>query len=353
MMKVLEVNLERGWRGGERQTLWTAEALGKLGVEVTVMARRGEALAKAAHLSRLPVVEVSGNAEACRWLWRRGRRYDIIHAQTAHALTACVASAWGHRRPVVATRRVAFPPRGAATRFKYARCDALVAISGAAAAPLEALGLGPILRIPSAVRRETVEPEAVEALRRAWVPAGKRVLGTVAALTPEKDPRTLVAAVRALRQQRNDFVFVHLGSGALQAEIESAIRDAALEGTYRLAGFQDPVAPWYELFDGFVMSSRSEGLGSSVLDAMLRKIPVAVTLAGGLVEVVANGRGLGVTVGDAEGLARAMNELLDESPTTIAQRDKRVAHAFAWVQAECSVDAMAARYLALFQSLMR
>lgn len=351
-MKVLEVNLERGWRGGERQTLWTAEALLRLGVSITVMARRGEALAAAARASGLPVIEVAGGGAAWRWLLQHGVRFDIVHAQTAHALTACVFSAWGHRRRVVATRRVAFALRSRASRFKYARADALVAISDAAAAPLEALGLGPVRRIPSAVQAEPVVAAEVAALRQRWVPEGKRVLATVAALSPEKDPLTLVEAVRHLAAQRQDFVFLHLGSGRLQVETQRAIETAGLSGIYHLVGFQAAVAPWYALFDGFVMSSRSEGLGSSALDAMLRDVPVAATRAGGLAEVVADGRGLGVAVGDSLALAKAMAVLIDSDAHVAAARAQRIARARAWVQHECSVGTMAQRYLRVFESLL-
>src|SRR5690606_17107224 len=134
----------------------------------------------------------------------------------------------------------------------------LVAISRAAAAPLEAAGLGPVDIIPSAVQLEAVAADEAAKLRQRWVPENKKVLATVAALTAEKDPLTLIKAVQQLAAQRKDFVFLHIGEGAMRPELEQAIAEAALQDVYKLAGFQDPVAPWYELFDGYVMSSRSE-----------------------------------------------------------------------------------------------
>lgn len=351
-MKILEVNLERGWRGGERQTLWTSQALQALGVEVSILARHGQPLAAAAQAAGLPVVELEGSGAAWRWLWRHGRQFDVIHAQSAHALTYCVASACGHRRPVVATRRVAFPLRGAMTRFKYARSALLVAISNAAAAPLEQAGLGPVHRIPSAVRREPVDAAQVAALRQRWIPTGKKVLGTVAALTHEKDPLTLVQAVGELAAQRSDFVFLHVGDGPMRAELEQVIQAAGLTSVYLLAGFQDPIAPWYELLDGYVMSSRSEGLGSSVLDAMLRDIPVASTAAGGLAEALGEGRGVLVPVGDYRALGTAMASLVDSSADVVEARQQQIELARAWVEAECGLETMAHRYLELFQSLL-
>jgi glycosyltransferase involved in cell wall biosynthesis len=65
--------------------------------------------------------------------------------------------------------------------------------------------------------------------------------------------------------------------------------------------------------DLFVMSSREEGLGTSVLDAMALGIPVASTRAGGLPEMLGNGAGLVVPPGDPAALADAVGRVLDDS----------------------------------------
>ena len=60
------------------------------------------------------------------------------------------------------------------------------------------------------------------------------------------------------------------------------------------------------------MSSREEGLGTSVLDAMALGIPVASTTAGGLPEMLHDGAGLLVPPADPAALAEAVARLLSE-----------------------------------------
>src|SRR5690606_9289429 len=99
-------------------------------------------------------------------------------------------------------------------------------------------------------------------------------------------------------------------------------------------------------------SSTMEGLGSSVLDAFLARVPVASTDAGGLRETLADGRGLVSPVGDAHALAEHMQALLDDDDASVAARTQRVELAYRWVLRECSVQTMGERYLKLFDTLV-
>ncbi|SHI06412.1 glycosyltransferase family 4 protein [Pollutimonas bauzanensis] len=349
-MRILQLNFERGWRGGERQTLLCMRQFRDAGQQVSLLARRGGDLARRAGAEGFVVHEHASVASLCGFLMRRGREFDILHAQTANMMTwlALLKPLLGRR--VVFTRRTAFPVRRRErqTAWKWGRADALVAISQAAAAEPRRLGLD-VSVIPSAIEARPLDQGRLDAFARQFDLAGKRVLATAAALTAEKDPCTLIRAVRDLLDLRRDFVFLHLGAGgAAEAQARELVRELGLESHYLFTGFQAGIEDLYRLMDVFVLSSRQEALGTSVLDAFLYSVPVVATNAGGLRESLADGRGILCEVGDHQALALGMDKVLSDR----GLRAGMVERAREYVLQEHDAKAMAGRYLAEYQRLL-
>lgn len=345
-MRILQLNFERGWRGGERQTLLTMQQLAQAGQRVELLARKGGELARRAAEAGFVVHECGGVPAVCRFLLSHRRDFDVMHAQTANMMSwLAFLRPWLATR-VVFTRRTAFPLRKKEARnvWKWRRADVFVAISEAAAAEPRRLGFN-VAVVPSAVQARPLNADRVQAFAREHRLEGRRVLATAAALTVEKDPLTLVDAVHLLSRERDDFVFVHLGAGGSEkAAARERVRALGLEAVYLFAGFQTGVEDLYRLMDVFVLSSRHEALGSSVLDAFLYGVPVVSTDAGGLAALLADGRGLTSPVGDAAGLAANMARALDDR----ALRATLIDRASQYVAREHDPVVMAARYLALY-----
>lgn len=343
-MRILLLNFEKGWRGGERQTLLCMEQFRAAGHTVSLLARRDGELARAAQQAGFSVFQEDHVGAVCWRLWRHRAAFDVFHAQTANMMTWLAVMKPFLRGRTVFTRRTAFPVRRrqAITAWKWRQADVLVAITRAAAAEPQRLGVAVDHIIPSAVEYRHADEAQIADLRRRYGLDGRHVIATAAALTREKDPLTLVRAIAKLRERRDDFVFLHFGGGGtLEAAAHDAVRRAGLQDHYVFAGFHANITDCYRLMDVFVLSSRQEALGSSVLDAFLYGVPVVSTTAGGLAEILADGRGVGCSPGDSECLAAGIDRVLDDADL----RARMVERAGHYVQTEHSVQHMAARYL--------
>ncbi|MCX5590322.1 glycosyltransferase family 4 protein [Alcaligenes endophyticus] len=365
-MRILMLNTERGWRGGERQTLLSLQQFQAAGHEVTLLARHGHELARRANASGIAVKTVAGPFAAMVYLLSHGRRFDIIHAQTAASMSwlAVLAPILGPR--IVFTRRTAFPVDKAGndpqalrptlsakekrTLWKWRQATALVAISQAAAAEPRRLGLAVDI-IGSAIDYQAPNPEHIEQLRQRYqLQRYTYVVGTAAAQTPEKDPATLVRAIHALYLRRQDFIFLHFGaSGSETPALQGLIQQYGLQSCYILCGFQEQVQDIYRLLDVFVLSSRHEALGSSVLDAFVYKVPVVATTTGGLPELLGKNRGLACAVGDHMSMATAIERLLNEP----SLREQLQHNAYEWVLRTHGVQSMAQQYLRLYERIVQ
>lgn len=357
-MRVLLLNFERGWRGGERQTLLTAIGLKEQGLAVTVLARQGGVLAERLAQQGISTVLYGSALPALVYLIRHRRAYDVFHAQTSAALTWLSTLGFLLKGKVVFTRRTAFPLRRSQQtqahyekrlkklRWKWSKVDEFVAISEAAAADPRELGFSPHI-IPSAVEFVAADTDHIIEFTDQYNLGGRYVLGTVAALSHEKDPLTTIRAIHLLWQQRQDFVFLHFGAdGDAAAEARALVKELDLEQVYVFVGFESRIEDMYRLLHVFVLSSKFEALGSSVLDAFLYAAPAVVTNAGGLPELVADERGVLCEVGDFEAIAQACSTILDDE----AYRSAMILKALRWVQKEHGVEQMVERYVQLYQN---
>ncbi len=323
-MRILEINTENGWRGGEKQTLLTVEGLRTKGHQVTLVCKKNSALHKKAIEATIPYM-LKTNIGLFFYLLFHSKKTDIIHTHTAKALTACSLSTLFHSTPVVFSRRHYKTPSSGFSKWKYNQARSITTVSEYIKACLVNINIkSPIEVIYDASVFVEANTSRVENMRSKYNPDNKKILATIAAFEEEKDPHTLVEAISVLHQKRNDFIFIHFGSGKLEAEIKQLVADKNLQATYLFAGQTHQVEELYTLFDVFVMSSKNEGLGSSVIDAFLNKIPVVSTDAGGLKELV-TGRGYVVEKENPTKLASAIQICLASNNTDIVN----AAHTYA------------------------
>jgi glycosyltransferase involved in cell wall biosynthesis len=178
-----------------------------------------------------------------------------------------------------------------------------------------------------------------------WLPHGAPVVGNVAALVPHKGQRHLIDAAQMVVREMPDVRFVILGEGELRGQLERLVREYQLEKHVLLPGFRADVLGCMKGFDLFAMSSVTEGLGTSLLDAMACSKAIVATRAGGVPEVVDEGRtGFLVAPRDHRAMADAIVRLLTEEPLR-----RRMGEAgFARVRERFTVEQMVAETAAIY-----
>lgn len=136
-------------------------------------------------------------------------------------------------------------------------------------------------------------------------PDGPAVL--VARLVPEKDLPTLLRAAAVVVRQDRSFRLQLVGDGPCMPEAREMIHCLRLEPYVDLLGERRDVPAILRRASMFVMSSRTEGISLTLLEAMAAGLPVVATDVGGNSEVVSDGEtGWLVPQGDPERLAQAI-----------------------------------------------
>lgn len=320
---VLHVDTERGWRGGERQALWLAMSLAARGHASIVAGRPGQPFAERAAASGLAVERCSPRFEfdplavlALRKVVR-DRRVRIVHAHTGHAVALAALATLGTDAKMVLTRRVDFRLRpNYGSRWKYGRAAAIIAISKAVAKALAASGIPEdrISIIPSGIDlTRTFGPATLETLSQLGVRAGAPLVVQISQLVGHKDPLTFVRAIAAARAAVPGVQALLVGDGPLRSAVEAEVDRLGLRGTLHVAGYRTDADSLLAAADIVTLSSKEEGLGTVLLDAMSMGKPIAATRGGGISESVQDGMsGLLSPVGDAARLGSDIASILSD-----------------------------------------
>ncbi|MFB3853236.1 MAG: glycosyltransferase [Vicinamibacterales bacterium] len=324
-MFVIHLDTASTWRGGQNQALLTAQGIERRGHRVRLAAMAGGELIRRAQgtVETLPLafrgeLDLAAGWQLARLI--REERPEVVHAHDPHAVAVAALAgrlAGSGARPVlVASRRVDFHVRGNAfSRLKYREVDLFVAASDAIRRMLIDDGIpeAGVVTVHEGIdvaRVQAVEPASVHS---AFNLLPGKVVGCIGALVPHKGHRYLIEAAPRVLQHAPDARFIVLGEGELRPALERRIAELGLREHVVLPGFRNDVLALLKSFDVFVMSSVTEGLGTSLLDAMAARRAIVATHAGGIPEVVEDGlTGLLVPPADSAALAASILKLLSD-----------------------------------------
>jgi glycosyltransferase involved in cell wall biosynthesis len=226
------------------------------------------------------------------------------------------------------------------TLLLYPFADHLVAVSEGAAddlARVARIDRARIVTIHNPVLDRNFEVAALDPIDHPWVASGIPLLVSVGRLSEAKDYPTLIRAFVRVREQLDARLLI-LGEGDRRAEIEELVRNSGVGGDIGLLGHIRNPIPWMKAADVFVMTSKREGFGNVLVEAMATGIPIVSTdCPHGPSEILEKGRwGKLVPVGNDQAVAGAILDSLWSEPVDGRARAR-----------DFAVEEAARKYLAL------
>jgi glycosyltransferase involved in cell wall biosynthesis len=356
-LKILHVDPESSFGGGERQVAGLIRHLVKRGHENVLATPPGSALAAAvpgADARRRPL-RIRNDADLAAALrLRRLIAVESPHVIHLHTSRAHAMSPWLRRfsARAIVTRRMDYALRpGRWTDLLYNRSvAAVVAISeevrrrlldaGVRAERVRVIHSG--VEVPGGLPG----PRGRAAARARFDIGEETVIGMVAALEHRKGHDVLFEALALLRERGRPIPCLVCGDGSERGRLEALARSRAID--VRFLGEQRQVADVLAAIDVFVLPSRHEGLGVAILEAMAMALPIVASAVGGIPESVDAGKtGLLVPPEDPQALAGAIDELARD-----VERGRRLGAAGRErVVEQFSMDAMAGEYERLYEEI--
>lgn len=167
------------------------------------------------------------------------------------------------------------------------------------------------------------------------------VVGSVGRLVELKNHRLLIACMPALLAAHPATRLALIGEGPLLDELRAFAQSLGVAGQVVFAGAHADVDALLPALDIFALPSRTEGLSIALLEACAAQRAIVATAVGGNPEIIEDGvTGRLFASEDQARLCALLLELLEDGP----QRQRLGDAARRWVQANASVEAMAARY---------
>jgi glycosyltransferase involved in cell wall biosynthesis len=149
---------------------------------------------------------------------------------------------------------------------------------------------------------------------RLGISTGDLVIGNVARLEEAKGQKFLIEAVRILKERGLSIKCLIIGSGSLEKGLKEITQRNKLEDCIFFLGTRQDLPELFSAMDIFVFPSLWEGLPLALLSAMAAGLPVITTNAGGIKDIIVNGKnGIAVLTGDALSIADAVERIFRDA----------------------------------------
>jgi glycosyltransferase involved in cell wall biosynthesis len=325
-IRILHIDTGKTWRGGQQQVAYLLEAMNERGFHTALVCPPKSSLEKFCHDKSIPCMPIKMLGEldvlaGCRISQIcRNLDFNILHLHSGHALSIGLwAKIFLPKLKLITVRRVAFHIKKnwfSQLKYKNRLLDKIVCISHEIEKVLLQDGVtsDKLVTIHSGVdirKFDNVLP-ASDFRQRLGVAANHILVGTIAAMAKNKGYPNLLKAAKIVTRQIDNVTFCAVGDGPDREKIIKMADEFGVKNHFIFTGYREDIGNFLKTFDIFVLASRKEGLGTSILDAQAVGLPVIACAAGGTPEIISDGKnGLLVPPNNEQRLAEAVVQLIN------------------------------------------
>jgi glycosyltransferase involved in cell wall biosynthesis len=343
--RILQISSMKNWRGGEQQVAYLIMELRTLGKEVYMVVSKG---------SKLEQFCIDNNFQYSRFRFGNGfnlfaawklkaiiarHQIDLVHMHCSPSHTlAIVSNLLGNKAKMVLSRRVDFPIKNnplSIKKYNFGQIENILCVSN----KINSI-VSPVIKnqtkiktVYSGIDLNKFSTTKGQILRKQYgIDKENILIGNIASIANHKDYFTFIDTAEMLLKGGLKSKFFIIGDdGGEEQQIRTYVKEKHLENDIIFTGFRTDINKILPELDIFLFTSKEEGLGTSVLDAMASGVPVVATRAGGIPEMVTNGQnGLLCGIQSPEELANAIIRVVqnDELRESIVRNGKTTAQKF-------------------------
>lgn len=247
------------------------------------------------------------------------RHIDIIHLHDSHAInTYILATYFGLNIPAIIHRHVNFQVNNK-WKYKHKKIEKIICVSEQVKQTMSFIDAEKLVVVNPGIdiNRFKIQESRIktETLKKDFT------IGTVTSLEPEKNIEEFIEIANQLSSKRNDIKFVVVGDGSLKSIVNSQ------QSIVKFLGFRNDIPEVLSTFDVFLFTTKNEGFGQVLLEAMAAKIPIVCSNFPAAKEIIEDGKN-GFIYKDVDSAIDKI-EILN---STIEKRDSIIENALTFVQ---------------------
>lgn len=324
-LKILQVVTALSWRGGEQQVAYLIQEL-KEQVDNIVLCSEGSEMESFCIKNNIQhsIQKKKGGfdvsyANKLKQLCK-SEEISCVHLHDAHAHTyAILAAVLGNKAPLILSRRVDFPIKNnffSSLKYNHTAIKRILCVSNAIK-QITAQGIkdsSKLFTVYSGIDLTKFELRTGRFKKELKLDDTTFLIGNTSALADHKDYFTFLDVAERVAAENDKCHFVVMGDGLMKTEIHQYAKRKKLNGRITFTGFRNDIPKILADLDLFLITSKTEGLGTSILDAFACRVPVVGTDGGGISELIEHEKtGLLCEVKNVEQICSAVEKMMVET----------------------------------------